>query len=453
VVGAAVLLVFDRKNPPPPAGLATTAVNFAVVPGDVLFANEPRNPGPELSCAGGQLTAAAPFVLAPLEAGSYQIVAFYDLEGEFRPTFKIRNLPRRGDVGGGYIDAVDALAHAGDPNYQPIYLPVDIGENGVMPAEGVLRDNVPVTVGAVLPLARPYFYPAGADAPQNGSHEAPVLTMTQDHHIKAPPTLRTEDYVNAYQASFPQLRLNHGVPARELPAALEAPFRFQLGPGSGLFVWNSGRKIPEGEIDQLWPLVVLNRVSDADRRRLTPQGSPTEPIIVLQGLTIAGDSLAQTFLAPPSGRPELMQDHLTVLLRPAVICFDAQKIEQGGVLVTPHLTGEPPDPPKREVPLFDFAQVRANLGKQVREAKRGCLPKGRYGINVVYPTGQAWTVPNEAGSCGGTEGETDYANLGCTAKPRPVLYSQGTRAVVDIVDAADPSVCQSFPVPPECLPR
>jgi hypothetical protein len=176
-------------------------------------------------------------------------------------------------------------------------------------------------------------------------------------------------------------------------------------------------------------------------------------VIVLQGLTIAGDSLVQTVLAPPPARPEQKQDHVTVLLRPAVICFDATRIDQGGLLVAPHLTGAPPDAPQSEAPLFDVATVRANLGKQVRDFRRGCLPKGRYAINAVYPTGQAWTVPNEAGSCGGSEGDTDLANLSCTAKPRPVLYSQGPRAVVEIIDAKDPALCQSFPVPVECLPR
>src|SRR5271170_2593176 len=40
IVGAAILFVFDRRNLPPPNGLASTAVNFGVVTGDVLFANE-----------------------------------------------------------------------------------------------------------------------------------------------------------------------------------------------------------------------------------------------------------------------------------------------------------------------------------------------------------------------------------------------------------------------------
>ena len=34
IVGAAILFVFDRRNPPPPNGLATIPVNFGVVTGD-----------------------------------------------------------------------------------------------------------------------------------------------------------------------------------------------------------------------------------------------------------------------------------------------------------------------------------------------------------------------------------------------------------------------------------
>src|ERR1700682_2001234 len=45
IVGDAILLVFDAKTPPPPTGLANTAVNFMAVSGDRLFANEPRHPG------------------------------------------------------------------------------------------------------------------------------------------------------------------------------------------------------------------------------------------------------------------------------------------------------------------------------------------------------------------------------------------------------------------------
>jgi hypothetical protein len=65
-------------------------------------------------------------------------------------------------------------------------------------------------------------------------------------------------------------------------------------------------------------------------------------------------------------------------------------------------------------------------------------------------------VPNEAGACSGTEGATDYRALSCALKQRPVLLSQGTRAVVEIVGPMDPQNCtnagQVPPVPAECLP-
>src|SRR5450432_236169 len=44
VVGNVILFVFAKDNPPPPGGIATLPVNFGVVSGDTLFANEPRSP-------------------------------------------------------------------------------------------------------------------------------------------------------------------------------------------------------------------------------------------------------------------------------------------------------------------------------------------------------------------------------------------------------------------------
>ncbi|WP_230685456.1 hypothetical protein, partial [Streptococcus pneumoniae] len=58
---------------------------------------------------------------------SYQVAAFYDRRGRFWPTFKFRNLPEAGDYSGGYVDLDDARKNAGNPNYAPIFLPVDIG--------------------------------------------------------------------------------------------------------------------------------------------------------------------------------------------------------------------------------------------------------------------------------------------------------------------------------------
>src|SRR5688572_22445554 len=114
IVGNAIVLVFDRRNPPPPQGLAQSAVNFVAVPGDVLFANEGRSIAGETYCppGGGSIEASAPFTIGPVEGGSYVIAAFYDRRGRFFPTFKFRNLPEAGDQGGGYIDIEDARRNA-----------------------------------------------------------------------------------------------------------------------------------------------------------------------------------------------------------------------------------------------------------------------------------------------------------------------------------------------------
>src|SRR5450432_3939485 len=134
IVGATILYVFDRRNPPPPAGLATTPVNFGVVTGDVLFADEPRNPGSITYCPADNgitdtITVSAPFSVAPLPGGSYLIQSFYDYTGDFLPNFKFRNLPEKGDIGGGAIDTGDAVKamNVVNPNYLPRFLPVDVG--------------------------------------------------------------------------------------------------------------------------------------------------------------------------------------------------------------------------------------------------------------------------------------------------------------------------------------
>jgi hypothetical protein len=98
----------------------------------------------------------------------------------------------------------------------------------------------------------------------------------------------------------------------------------------------------------------------------------------------------------------------------------------------------------------------------------GCLPLGRYEINLVYPTSQAWTTPNESGACAAAEGSSLFSGTGasftdapggCSAvSPRPVLYSQGTRAVVEITKATNPANCAAFsatgaaPVDPQGKP-
>jgi hypothetical protein len=217
------------------------------------------------------------------------------------------------------------------------------------------------------------------------------------------------------------------------------------------------RQIPEGnEVPQLWPQVVLTKLTDPQRR--TPQ-----PLVVLQGITLLGGAMSDSVLgttlaarrgalidttAPNAPRPTIFtQDHLTVVLRPSVICFPSPY--KRGILVVPHPVATAADLDCSSTPCVPVGmpdqpiappKLAETLAAIVSETRPGCLPTGRYAINVVYPNGQAWTVPNEAGTCSPSE----------ACSRRPVLTSQGNRAVVEVVAAQDASYCDTHQVP-ECL--
>jgi hypothetical protein len=555
IIGGAVIFLFDRRNPPPPAGLAATPVNFAVVTGDSLFADEPRNPSSTTYCPQDNgitetITRSAPYTVSPLDGGEYLVQGFYDYTGDFLPTFKFRNLPEEGDVAGGVIDTVDALkpTNLGNPNYLPKFFPVVIGDpqplpmgvdagipNYSIPASGTVVDNVTITLGVVLASRRPYFYAGGlVNDPNNPdavpTTEAqtsaapptsvaslhgiqdkdpnydPVLVIPQDINVLASPINATiPANVDRFESRLPHLLLHHGLPKAEVPVATASPFKFQIppapAPGSmappdGFPVWQNAlfnataqkwmpQQIPEGGgMPQLWPLVVLMKLIDDPTGKLDPmsttsQGSPTAPVVIMQGITLlggdgtdpmAGDSLFNSGIASAfgtlfdnsTGRPTIsIQDHLTVALRPAVICFDSlfdpTNSDKRGTVVTPHLIAPSADSTGSMMqPIVPpTALTQPALASIVNPVPvQGCLPVGRYAINIVYPDAQAWTVPNEAGSCSAAEGPTNFAGLTCATQPRPILYSQGTRAVVEIVPASDPSACAgAMKVPDICLPH
>jgi hypothetical protein len=559
VVGAAILFVFDRRNPPPPNGTASTPVNFGVVTGDVLFASEPRNTAPSTYCplsngVTDAITTSAPFTISPMAGGSYIIQAFYDYTGDFLPTFKFRNLPEKGDIAGGDLDTVDALkpSNAGNPNYQPHFIPVDVGVPEPLPAgaaaggipdftipdTGFVTDNVTVTLGEILPSPRPYFYPGGLQVtfdPSSGNLTTtevqssagppktlanikttvekdpnfdPVLTMPSDIQVLAPPVQNmVQGNVNNFESKLPHLLLHAGLPPKtatvdETSTALGNPFHFQLPPaGIDFFpVWQNAlfdansrawvpQDIPEGNgVPSLWPLVVLTKLVDVDvatdpEHAVDPgstiaQGDATHPVVIVQGITLlAGDgsgtpqpdSLFNTAVSEefgtlfdlPTGQPNVFQqDHLTVLLRPAVICFntlfDPNNPDKRGTVVTPTTFAMTADLTGATMALVvpPSAILSPALSGLVNaQPIPACLPQGRYAINVVYPDGQAWTVPNESGACTAAEGASNDSTLSCTVQPRPILYSQGTRAVVEITPPSNPANCAgAAAVPAVCLP-
>jgi hypothetical protein len=300
--------------------------------------------------------------------------------------------------------------------------------------------------------------------------------MVRDHKILALPSMPTAQSITDYQARFVTAKLVWGVARDEFNDAVdpELPFGLQLPPlpprgTGGLLLWARGGGIPETDvIAAVWPQVAFVKLADdplreGDPQSLVVQGTPEEtnvtkkppgPLVVLQGITLDADSILRTSPAsvPPGPSTGALRDHVTVLLRPAVLCLDPRRVDQRGVLVTPHVRGASANPAETgERPLFDEATI---LSRQpiVRKIVQGCLPKGRYAISAVYPTGQAWTVPNEIGGCAPAEGQTVPAGQGatCLLKPRPVLLSQGSRAVLEIIDAQDPALCDRFPTPEEC---
>jgi hypothetical protein len=315
--------------------------------------------------------------------------------------------------------------------------------------------------------------------------------------------------------------------------------------------WNPLQIPEGNNAPMLWPEIILSKLVDSspgsnpphieDPASLTAQGAANLPVVIIQGITLlnpsqpapmgignAGqpDTLYNTVLGegsnqllasaegmqftpfdpscssatPPAscyngnlfnyqtGQPTVIQqDHLTVAIRPAAICFahlfdNPAAVDTRGTLVSPFSQGAQASYPSGDMVSGPIVPTdilsngdlthRYQVTNLVKNVQFGCLPKGRYAINVVYPDGQAWTVPNEAGGCSGTEGYTDYGGLTCTLKPRPVLYSQGSRAVVEIVGPTDPNNCvsQQGPaasttftpttvtgaapaVPVDCLPR
>ena len=374
-----------------------------------------------------------------------------------------------------------AAAHLGDPTYVPSFLPITIGVPGaaspgdggaddsglVLPPSGFLQDNVPITLAQLVSEPPPYFYPDGAD----GSGTTPVLSFSQDVHVLAPPASASSvTGAMALQASFPQLQLDFGLPAAEATAGrdLTQPFHFDYLSGDGFDVYSRGALIPEGTLPALWPEVALTKLADptdgSDPQELLEQGGlpldPSLPEILLQGITLAGDSVLATVAAPPPAMPDASTrvGHFTAMLRPSVICIDPRHVERGGVLVTPYTTAAPADDPGgAEVPLFDEATVIAASGGLVREVKRGCLPPGRYSVHLAAPSGQSWTTPNEAGGCAVSEGTVSGSDdpASCSGNGRGVLRSQGMRAVVEITAATSADGLQlcgaTAPVPSECL--
>jgi hypothetical protein len=449
IVGAAALLVFDVNLLPPPDGLGTSAASLATVAGDSLFAgvkdrltfhDDGSRWCPDKSMS--PVTVSGSWVDAPLVGGEYEVRGFYDLDGDFDPTFLIANEPTMGDIGGGAIDnAADVLL--GKP---PIYRRIALGvlqKDGTrkIPDSGAKIGGVTVTLALPLATERPVFHVTSVADPKKESTPLAVK-MASDYQL----ALFSVSDTMATQASFITLTLGAGVAANEISDAEKSPFFL---PGKGATLEYSRQDVNgDGKIDMqdhvpesdllpsLFPLGIFSKLADG-----SPITAQSEPSVVIQGLTIY-DNLALTafFGTMPKVEPEVL-----VALRPAALCINTADPNEPGVLVITHPTDASKD--KNKI-ISDEVGVKKALSAQFhREVglTYGCLPEGTYSMNLVYGTGQTWSNPNEAGVCAASETENS-AKTECGTRPR--LASQA--ATLTIGPPKDAAYCKAHPAPATC---
>jgi hypothetical protein len=505
VQGRLVALLFAYDNPPPPDGLATTALNFATIPGEKFFSNTPipstgpgskGNPSAKCPAKGDPYVATSgTFTITQVVAGNYQIRGFYSQSGAFNPLFDFANLPLANDVGGA------VLSDATTQTIAKITVGVPDSKGTLqMPSTGFMVQNVPLVIGQLLTTGRPYFWidPMGShgfktEPPKPGDVVYPqgatladadfVPTFPQDWSISGEQNLGCLDdpdpacdLFSIAQASLPQLHLRYGFPAAgknlgsgttssdELGLArssrLKSPLQggttpfyglepFPLDPGAAdiaatqvddsqrftltrvysknyktgvvgpsILVDNDALETA-GYIAELYPLVVLAKLQEnGDGLPVDPPTPQTDPVVVIQGITLRNDvngngtmkATSESPLAcggltkvsggncvldtskPLTGKGSEHLDNMTTLIRPAALCVRPEKSWKG-VLVAPFEQ----DSKKNQLVNKDVL-LKAQASK-LYDIQFGCLPPGYYMVNVIYPTGQAWSVPNNTGYC------------------------------------------------------
>lgn len=462
IVGNALLLAFDTRLLPPPEGLGTSAASIAVIPGETLFAGIRASlefdPSGARKCPDPMappVTVSASWAVAPLPAGKYQVRGFFDRDGDFDPVFSIANLPSAGDVGGGAIEnATEALE--GKP---PIYREISLGTAGpngnlIIPEEGARTSGVAVTLGLVLPLERPVFYPSAVgDMTPSANTDPRRVVMPSDFQFSV---------FGADETAFIRITMTAGVAPEEIEAASVSPFFMPVKPPPAFFIavqdvnrdgkYDAMDRVPDSALlPSLYPLSLFTRLVDGQKLVSQPR-----PRVIMQGLTLYKTLLDTAMVAPQNPDPmnpmptvpfQAADPQIVVALRPAAACIDPLDPSKPGVLVVSRET----DAAGTKI-LANEEIVKAGLQAQFGRPFNivyGCLPEGQYAMNLIYPTGQAWTLPNEGGVCAPLEPQTaDGTKCQSATSARARLASQ--EAMVVVGPPGDPTYCAEHPTPAEC---
>jgi hypothetical protein len=545
--GRVVLLLFEYDNPPPPQGSASTAVSFQTVSAAQLFQNATVLPD-------GNVRATIAYSFPGIaRAGEYQIRAFYSrteqiptatggtAESGFHPLFGVRNLPVRGDVGGGAL--VDPSAAI------PVFAKIVIGEplgpdargrpRYRMPEEGYVARNVTVFIGKQFPTERPMFQvftrPTRVPDPRNPSAtiEIPGPNRMTASEVPPPPTQLTdgvptpgaalERYASDWGllppgtpvldmvrnpvitdaetgSDVPQFTIGVNLPMDECAVATLAGVRCATDPlrhigffelaldrnengtidltrSSGwadahptLFTPNPLASATDGRLPWLYPLVLLTKLhepTEVERRllregqsgRLSPEAyarlrsalnrpesldlsdpiEPRYPTIVFGSIVPSG--VASNFLLQPWTRGyQQAEPYARVMIVPiAVEVHGPDRVYDYHAIIppaTPDIVSArtPFLPPTYRCHPYDPTFVDDDPLNPTG------IPWGRYGITLIGPGGQAWSVPNDLATFPAPENAGGLCSNGTCRAP-----SQGM--VVRIRNLEPPRVRAICPTP------
>jgi hypothetical protein len=521
IVGGALLLAFDTALLPPPEGLGTTAASLGNITGDTLFGGVKDqltyNPNGDLWCpnAGSAVTVSGDWIVGPLPGGEYEIRAFYDYGGLFDPAFSISKLPRRGDVAGGAIDDVPGLlmqaaaieAMSRTPligtNLHPEYRRITLGAKPTagpcvmdqdcssfgdgntcqggycMPPQGANIEGIAVTLGLPLPLDLPVFNPTKVLGSSTACVNNTVMTVPTPSTDPSTLTLPSDYQLPVFSVADPmgteksilRVQLTAGVAPSEVSAAEESPlnifrasdlpltftYSYQDVNGDGVFNINDDHSAASTSVPAFFPLVIFSKLANPSDH-LTAQSAP---VVILQGLTIFKDLTTTAEIALGTSSYDINklppQPDVFAGITPAVVCLDPADTSATATatLLVSNLhdcSGNPL--------LTDQVGTVAALKKQFNRpitVVQGCLPPGAYAMNLVYGTGQAWSVPNEAGVCAASEqpqsADGTMCNGAVTSKgptPRPRLPSQDLTLTIGAPSSV--SYCVANPTPAACCP-
>ncbi|MBK8012680.1 MAG: hypothetical protein IPK13_15115 [Deltaproteobacteria bacterium] len=136
VRGNIVVFLVDVNDLPPPEG-SGSPVNFVVVPEASMFGVPSLDRQDETMMVGRIYS--APFTLPTVPAGTYQVRAFLDADGDFVPTVDLLAQPTAGDVVGGHVDGVTGA-----------FLAIEVEADRE-------TSQITVNLGRSVPVERPAF--------------------------------------------------------------------------------------------------------------------------------------------------------------------------------------------------------------------------------------------------------------------------------------------------------